>query len=37
VSQETENVRSEQRKAWKGMEEDMKRPSKLKIFLKKIK
>lgn len=36
VSQETENVRSEQKKGWQGKEEDMKRSSTLKLFLKKI-
>lgn len=37
VNQETGNVRSEQRKGWRCKEKDMKRPSKLKLFLKKIK
>lgn len=37
VSQETEIVKLEQRKGWRGKEENMKRSSKLKLVLKKIK
>lgn len=36
MSQEIENVRSEQKKGWQGKKEDMKRPSTLKLFLKKV-